>query len=290
MHISLTAEPLFHIGPLTVTNSLMTTWLVVLGTAIFAVIFHLRLRSHPRGIQNVVEAVVEGFHGLVESVTGDVKQARQFFAIIFTIFLFVLLNNWAGLVPGFGSIGITHEPEHEVTVFEDVNALVHTEEEHVEEAVGEGVTVHPDYVAGEHAETEQSSKHVTLTPIFRPGSADLSFTLGLAMVAVILVQVMGVRELGGWNYFRKFFNFKNPVLFFVGLLEIISEISKMISFSFRLFGNIFAGEVLLTVVIALAPFIIPIPFYGLEIFVGAIQALVFSVLTLVFFKMATAAH
>ena len=92
------------------------------------------------------------------------------------------------------------------------------------------------------------------------------------------------------NYFRKFFNFKNPVLFFVGLLEIISEISKMISFSFRLFGNIFAGEVLLTVVIALAPFIIPIPFYGLEIFVGAIQALVFSVLTLVFFKMATAAH
>ncbi|MFH1375682.1 MAG: F0F1 ATP synthase subunit A [Patescibacteria group bacterium] len=295
MHVSLTAEPLFHIGPLTVTNSLMTTWLVVFGITIFAVIFRLRLREHPRGMQNVVEVVIEAFHGLVESVTDDAKQARQFFATIFTIFLFVLLNNWAGLIPGVGSIGIARTEHAEVEVFGNVSALIHTEDLPAAEHAPEQVPVHADYAVDGHADTdshveEAAEQHVQLTPIFRPGTADLSFTLGLAVVAVILVQAMGVRGLGGWNYFRKFINLKNPVLFFVGLLEIISEFSKMISFSFRLFGNIFAGEVLLTVIIALAPFIVPIPFYGLEIFVGAIQALVFSVLTLVFFKMAVTAH
>ncbi len=274
MHVSLTAEPLAHLGPLTITNSLFTTWLVIAAITIFAIIFKLRIKKHPQGIQNLVEAIVEGFYGIVESVAENPKLTRKFFAPIFTIFLFVLLNNWAGLIPGVGSVGISHaeaaETHHEeIAVFEDVEKFVATDTDHAE-----------------NAESHEEATH-SFTPIFRPGSADLSFTLALAAVAILMVQFMGVRQLGGWGYFKRFLNFSNPIHFFVGLLEIVSEFSKMVSFSFRLFGNIFAGEVLLTVIIALAPFIAPMPFYGLEIFVGAVQALVFAMLTLVFFRMAT---
>jgi F-type H+-transporting ATPase subunit a len=266
MHVSLTAEKIFDLGPLPVTNALLTTWLVIALVIIFAVIFRLRLRKSPSGMQNIVETIIEGFHGIIESVTENVKQARQFFAIIFTIFLFVLLNNWSGLIPGVGSVGIIHE-------------VAHAEEPH---------DIHDSNEANTKQDhSEKTENHTTLTPIFRAGTADLSFTLALAAVSVFLVQIIGVRALGGWKYFSRFFQFKNPINFFVGLLELISEFSKMISFSFRLFGNVFAGEVLLTVIIALAPFVVPIPFYGLEIFVGLVQALVFSILTLVFFKMAT---
>ncbi len=277
MHVSLTAEPLAHFGPLTITNSLFTTWLVIAATIIFAIIFKLRIKKQPTGIQNLVEAIVEGFYGVVEGVAENPKLSRKFFAPIFTIFLFVLLNNWAGLIPGVGSIGITHaeaaETHHEeVAVFKGVESFVDKAVHHEE--------------AGE-AHAEEGAHHTPFTPIFRPGSADLSFTLALAIIAVAMVQFMGVRELGAWGYFKRFLNFSNPIHFFVGILEIISEFSKMISFSFRLFGNVFAGEVLLTVIIALAPFIAPMPFYALEIFVGIVQALVFAMLTLVFFRMAT---
>jgi len=280
MHVSLTAEPLTHLGPLTITNSLFTTWLVVAAIGIFAVIFKSRIRKHPKGLQNLVEAAVEGFYGIVESVAENPKLTRKFFAPIFTIFLFVLLNNWAGLIPGVGSIGISHAEatethRAEIAIFESVEKFVTTDTDHTGSAES-------------HEEAAHEEAAHSFTPIFRPGSADLSFTLSLAIVAVLMVQFMGAWQLGGWGYFSRFLNFKNPVLFFVGLLEIVSEFSKMISFSFRLFGNIFAGEVLLTVIIALAPFIAPMPFYGLEIFVGAVQALVFAMLTLVFFRMATA--
>ena len=104
-----------------------------------------------------------------------------------------------------------------------------------------------------------------------------------------MVQVVGFRFVG-LRYLTKFFNFSNPLMFFVGILEIISELAKVLSFAFRLFGNIFAGEVLLAVITFLVPLLLPAPFYGLEIFVGFIQALVFAMLTLVFFNMATQHH
>lgn len=327
MHVSLTAEKLFDLGPLPVTNSLMTTWLVILLITLFAIVFRLRLRQNPKGMQNVVEAMMEAFRGLVDSVTNDEKQTKRFFPVVFTIFLFVLLNNWAGLIPGVGSVGIFHSSAEahdvaaevapaETTVLPKVEAsdplaavaTGHTTTtettpasetkstkaapQHSEEiATGETAITEEIISHTEKAKNEAETHHNPFTPIFRPGTADLSFTLALAFCAVILTQVMGVMSLGGWGYFSRFLNFHNPIHFFVGLLEIISEFSKMISFSFRLFGNIFAGEVLLTVIIALAPYIVPMPFYGLEIFVGAVQALVFSVLTLVFFKGAvTEAH
>jgi len=131
-----------------------------------------------------------------------------------------------------------------------------------------------------------------LVPLFRSAFADVNMTLALAIISVVITQIMGFASLGFLGYAGKFFvnPLKDFIGFFVGLLELISEFAKMISFSFRLFGNIFAGEVLLVVMGFLAPFIAPIPFYGLELFVGLVQALVFSLLTLVFMKMAVTSH
>jgi len=107
-----------------------------------------------------------------------------------------------------------------------------------------------------------------------------------------MTQIAGMSELGFFSYAGKFLvnPFKNPIGCFVGILEMVSEVSKMVSFSFRLFGNIFAGEILLAVMGFLMPFIAPLPFYGLEIFVGFVQALVFALLTTIFMKMAMTAH
>lgn len=126
-------------------------------------------------------------------------------------------------------------------------------------------------------------------PLFRPGTADLNTTLALAIISIVVIQYSGFATLG-LSYLKKFFNFTSPINFFVGILELVSEASKILSFAFRLFGNIFAGEVLLTVIAFLIPIIAPIPFLGLELFVGIIQALVFSMLTAVFLLLATVGH
>ncbi len=136
--------------------------------------------------------------------------------------------------------------------------------------------------------------HKMLLPFIRSAAADLNVTLVIALIAVVASQFMGITALGFKKYAGKFLvsPFKKPYFVgtFVGILEIISEFAKIISFSFRLFGNIFAGEVLLTVMLMLVPLFIPLPFLFLEIFVGFVQALVFAMLTLVFMKMATEVH
>ncbi|MBU4332647.1 F0F1 ATP synthase subunit A [Candidatus Parcubacteria bacterium] len=129
-----------------------------------------------------------------------------------------------------------------------------------------------------------------IVPFIRSSSADLNMTMAIAVISVIATQIFGIMAIGFFKHWGKFISFKGPIEFFVGILELISEVAKMISFSFRLFGNIFAGEVLLTVVLFLVPYIVPLPFLFLEIFVGFVQALVFSMLTLVFLKMATVSH
>jgi len=128
------------------------------------------------------------------------------------------------------------------------------------------------------------------TPLLRAPSADLNFTLALAILAVLIINVLGAAAIGTAKHLKKFFNFSNPINFFIGLIELVSEFAKMISFSFRLFGNIFAGEVLLTIIAFLAPYIVPLPFLFLEIFVGFVQALIFSMLTIVFLAIATVDH
>ena len=134
---------------------------------------------------------------------------------------------------------------------------------------------------------EQHEGHEVLVPFFRSTNSDLNMTLAIAIISVLSMQVFGIIAIGFAKYSKRFINFKNPIMGFVGALEFISDISKILSFSFRLFGNVFAGEVLLVVISSLIPFIVPVPFYFLEIFVGFIQAFVFSILTLVFIKVAT---
>lgn len=239
IHISLTAEPLFHLGPLVVTNSLLTSWVVVIILIFFAVSLSRRISVIPSYAQLLLEIPIEALYNVVRGVAGH--RAVVFFPYVATFFLFILLSNLSGLIPGVGTIGV--------------------------------------------------KEHGALVPFFRAPTADLNTTLALALVSVGLVQYHGLKTFGT-KYLSKFFTLKNPMLTFVGLLEFLGEIAKVISFAFRLFGNIFAGEVLLVVTSSLIPIIAPVPFYGLELFVGLIQAVVFSMLTLVFLNMATegAAH
>lgn len=259
MHISLAAEELFRIGPFPVTNSLITTWIVTILLISVAVIGTKKLKRIPRGLQNVLEYAIESFLNLIESVTGDKKQARQFFPFVATIFFFVVFANWIGLLPGVGTIGIK---EHHAA----------------------------DAAEMSEASSEQTEGEEVLIPLFRPANTDLNTTLALAVSAVLGIQFFGIMSIGFFKYASKYINFKGPISFFIGILELISEFARMISFSFRLFGNIFAGEVLLTVIAFLLPFIAPLPFYFLEIFVGFIQGLVFAMLTLVFLKIAVTPH
>lgn len=245
MEISLAAEKIAHIGSIPVTNSMLLSWIATVFLSFLAWLATSKMASIPRGVQNFFEMVIEFLYSTANSVLDDEKATRKYFPFIATLFIFIITNNWLGLLPGVGTIGI-----HEVK---------------------EG--------------------HQVLVPLFRAGTADLNTTLALAILTMITVQVVGVAALGTFKYAKKFFNFKGPIDFFVGILELMSEFSKIISFSFRLFGNIFAGEVLLTVIAFLLPLIAPLPFFLLEIFVGFIQALVFTMLALVFIKGAiTEAH
>jgi len=127
-------------------------------------------------------------------------------------------------------------------------------------------------------------------PIFRSVNSDLNMTLALALVVVMLTHIFGLAVVGVGHHIGKFINFKSPIRFFMGILELIGEFARIVSFSFRLFGNVFAGEVLLVIITFLVPYVAPTPFLGLELFVGLIQALIFSVLAMMFLSAATELH
>jgi F-type H+-transporting ATPase subunit a len=250
MHVSITPEIITNLLGIPVSNTLITS---LMATAILVAIAYFStkgMKETPRGIQNVFETIIEALFKMADSVTGNRRQTYQFFPIVATIFIFIITSNWLGLLPGFGSLGFY-------------------------ETAKEGM---------------HGSGHAVFVPLFRSANSDLNTTLALAIVSVLTIQIFGIMALGVFKYGKKFINFSSPIKFFVGALELISEVAKMISFSFRLFGNVFAGEVLLVVIMTLAPFIAPLPFFGLELFVGFVQALVFSMLTLVFLKVAVTAH
>lgn len=256
LHISIAAETLFHIGPFPVTNSLLVTWMVMVVLVVVGILAGRNPRRIPRGLQNAFEYLFELLIGLMDTVTLDRKKSERFFPFLATFFLFIFAANFTDILPGVGTIGLNKVAEHGA--------------EHGAEAV-------------EHA--------VSFIPFFRPPSSDLNFTVALGVVSVLTAQILGIAALGFFKHMGKFFTFKKgPIYTFVGLLEVVSEVAKMVSFSFRLFGNIFAGEVLLTVIAAIVPFVVPLPFYALELFVALVQALVFTMLSLVFFTMATASH
>jgi F-type H+-transporting ATPase subunit a len=300
--VSVRAEALpgVVIGGVAFTNAFATAMLVDVILVVLAIIGTRNMRLVPSGLQNFLEWVVEVLYNLTESVA-TAKWAPRFFAVVATIFFYVLLSNWFGLVPGLAAVGVCEE---------------HHLEEEAEHAAVPGLAA----PLVDHPEEEtrpplgcQSGE--VIIPIFRSPSTDLNNNFALALVSVGMTQVYGVMALGV-GYFTKFFNVKGMIRafgpdergqrrgcggmlgaflfgaidFFVGILELISEFAKIISFSFRLFGNIFAGEVMLLVLASLVPLILTIPFLGLEVFVGLIQAFIFFILTLAFFAIATVSH
>jgi F-type H+-transporting ATPase subunit a len=267
MEHTLFAEQIFHLGNFTITNALLTSWLGVGVILIISLVLRSRIREIPHGIQNVFEIVVEGALGLCDQVTNDRALSVRIFPIAISVFFFILVNNWLGLLP----LG------------------------------GFGLMAHLPAQAG-------AEKGSVFIPFLRGGTADINTTLALALMAVIGANIFGIFSIGLWKTFNKYVNLKAlggifkrirheptiiivaPITFFVGLIEIVGEFAKVASLSFRLFGNVFAGEVLLASMAALVAYVIPIPFIFLEILVGVIQALIFSILLVVYFTIGATDH
>lgn len=263
---TLFAEPILHVGNFTITNSLIMSWITVAILVTFFILVGKKAKKNSAtgekkmsGIQNIFEIVLEQALILADSVTGTRKKTLKFLPVVLALFLFILVSNWMGLLPGVGTVGFVE--------------------------------------TGEHGKM--------FVPLLRGATADLNTTLAISLFAVILSHILGVVWVGAWNHFNKFINIKaflqifkkgrkepilvmvNPIKAFVGLIEVVGEIAKIASLSLRLFGNIFAGEVLLASMMAISAFLLPLPFMFLELIVGIVQALVFAILTLAFMSIAT---
>ncbi len=303
--ILLPAEPIFPVatvGPFkfVITNTMLATWLtmaVLIGLSLLAT---RRMELIPgRRLQNLAEALVEWMYGIVESVAGEERWARQFFPVVATIFLFIVTANWMGLLPGYTTLGLIEVADHG-KVCQFVPVHIGPIEVGILPVAG---AVCRDIPAGEHeahgSEAKAGVIEGKLIPLLRSANTDVNTPLAIALVAMIFIEYWGIKALGPLGYGSRFFNFQNLVrgrIFmgiidvFIGLLELIAEVARVVSFTFRLFGNIFAGEVLLASIAFLAPLVIALPFYGLEVFVGFVQAAVFAMLTLVFAKLAVTPH
>jgi F-type H+-transporting ATPase subunit a len=290
--IEVAPEALFNIGPFTVTNAFFTSILLSLFILTSAFFIGRNLKEQPGGVQNIVEYTIEALDGLINT-TAPKKWAATFFPILITIFIYLIFANWFSLfTPLWGSFGLVHPTDNGIPVENVIFVTGGSESLHHEEASGED-EAHP--TTGDTAADEEHGPQVKIVPIFRAPSSDLNLTFALALMSMTLVQIFGVRE-RGFRYFGHFIRLdafkKNGLVmgtidFAVGLIEGISEFGKILSFSFRLFGNIFAGEVLLIVISSLITLFVVIIFLGFEIFVGLIQAFVFFILSLVFFSLAT---
>ncbi len=259
----LPAEVVFNIFGFPITNSVIAAWLTIIVLVGISYAVTRKVKLIPSRLQAFLESILGWLYGFCQEVAGE-ENGRRFFPVVTTIFLFVIMNAWLGLLPGFGSIYITG-PE------------------------------------GEHVH------------LLRPANTDINMPLAIALMSFIFVEYFGIRSLGGFRYLSKFVNvgglgrglkqvfsgklkagmgemFSGAINIFVGMLEALSELIRIVSFTFRLFGNMTAGEILLLIVMFLVPWVVALPFYGLELLVGFVQALIFGGLTLVFLTLAVAHH
>jgi F-type H+-transporting ATPase subunit a len=242
IHVALAPEVLGTLWGIPITNTLITSWVVMALLIGLTYFFTRRPQMIPGRVQFILEFIVTYVYDFMRETLENDKVARTYLPLLCTFFIFIATSNLLEFTPGIGSIGIVH---------------------------GDG-----------------------LIPIFRSVNTDLNVTLALAIIAVIMIEVAGVAALGFFKYAGKFINFSGHSIsqrilnFVVGLIELVSEVSRLVSFSFRLFGNIFAGEVLLAVVAFFVPYILPVPLMAFELFVGLIQGAVFALLTLFFIKLA----
>jgi len=244
--ITLFAEPIHQFPNFTITNSLLTSWFAVLIIIILSLALRSKIKEVPGKLQSVFELVLEGALSMCYQVTNDRALSLRIFPVAISVFFFILVSNWLGITP-LGGFGIV----------------------------------------------EQGAEGLTFVPFLRGATADINTTLALSTMAVLGANLFGVISIGIWKTINKYVNLKvlggiitkirkdptiiivAPITFFVGLIEIVGEFAKVASLSFRLFGNVFAGEVLLASMAALVAYIVPVPFLFLEILVGVIQALIF---------------
>ncbi|MBU1032603.1 F0F1 ATP synthase subunit A [Patescibacteria group bacterium] len=259
MSAPIAAEPIFHIGAFAITNAYINSTIAVLILIAIAYFIKRSIKDVPGRFQSAIESIFEALLGYFDQVTNDRAKSKRFLPFVGTVFIFILLSNWMGLLPGTGSIGVWE--------------IVHGQRE--------------------------------LIPLLRPANSDLNLTLAMALVSVITSNILGIFTLGFFVHANKFIQLGTfwkalktmnvmkiltaTIELGVGVIEIISEIAKVVSLSLRLFGNIFAGEILITVIASLAAFFVPLPFMALELIVGMVQATVFALLTLVYLTVATAA-
>jgi len=236
IHIALAPEQIGSFLGLTVTNTLLTSWIVVVVLITIAILIGSRLKIIPSRPQVLFEWLVEFVYDYIAEILESRDLARRFFPLLTTLFLFIFASNLLEFTPGIGSIGLARGTE--------------------------------------------------FIPLFRSVNTDLNVTLMLAIMSFLVIEVTGVVVIGAWKYAGKFLNFHSFIGFFVGIVEFFSEVARIIAFSFRLFGNIFAGEVLILVVVYFLPVVAPVPVMAFEIFVGFVQAAIFALLTLFFIKIA----
>ncbi len=247
---TLAPDVVFRLGSFGITNTIINAWLAIVIFLVIGIVVRLRLSLRPAGLQNALEFFLETMLDYFDQVTGDRKKTLKFLPIVGSVFFFILLSNWLGLLPGTGNVTWNHEF------------------------------------------------------VLRPANTDLNLTAAMAVTAVILSHAYGLVTVGVITHVGKFIQIGNfikslrrgPVAIFtaiielgVGLIEAVTELAKVLSLSFRLFGNIFAGEVLLSVMSSLAGLLVPAPFMLLELLVGIIQAGVFAMLTLMYLTVATTA-
>ncbi|MBI5044760.1 MAG: F0F1 ATP synthase subunit A [Candidatus Levybacteria bacterium] len=260
---ALAPEILLQIGPVPITNTLLNTALVDVIIVSGVIAINKNLKKIPGIFQNIVELVVDGFHELVTSIAGE-KNTKKIFPFFITFFLFILIANWSGLIPGAESLGLMpNKSQHHASTQQNSHDTAE--------------------------ETQKEEVEHEIVSFNRNLTSDLNATLALAIISLVATHTLSIKALGIKEYLGRFFSL-NPILLFVGILEIISEFTKIISLSFRLFGNIFAGEVVLGTISKLFAFIFPLPFISLEIIVGLVQALVFSMLTMVFMSVLMTSH
>lgn len=300
IHVSLSAETLVQLGPIAITNSMLTMFLVMgLILLVFGTIARGAKFIPGRG-QGFLEMIIEFLLGLVEGTAGK-RIGRRIFPLIAGIFIFVLFANLSGLLPGVGTIVLVEEEEHaedggaatlDVT---EIGAESTPEGDIADAAVADAAdSTDEDDDASVAATTAEDDGHgEERIPLFRPATADLNMTLAMSLLTFTVVQVAGISAHGVVGRIK---HMADPP--FILPIEIISELSRIISLSARLFGNVFAGEVLLAVMYAMAnaikiaviPAVIPVVFIGLEVLFGTIQALVFALLTLIYITLAAAGH
>ncbi|PIR84094.1 ATP synthase F0 subunit A [Candidatus Kaiserbacteria bacterium CG10_big_fil_rev_8_21_14_0_10_51_14] len=234
IHVAIAAEKLGEFFGIPITNTLVTSWVVIALLVITAFLVRGKLAMIPGKFQTLMETMVGFVYDYVTETLESRTMARRFFPLLMTIFLFIFIGNMLHFLPGIGSI-----------------------------------TYH------DH-------------PLLRAPNTDLTVPLVLALVSFFVIEITGILAIGFWKYSSKFIQnpFKNPIGFAVGIIELIGELVRVVSLSFRLFGNILAGEIIIAVAIFFAPYLLPVPLMLFEVFIGFLQAAIFALLTLFFIKLA----